>query len=223
MSPAGQLAFDLGHRPALGREDFMVGPANADAVAWVDCWPDWPGPALVVHGPPGCGKTHLASVWRARTGAEMIATAKALQSVLEAPSPGACFVIEDKAVSDDGAGLFHLFNRLADNGGHMLLIARDPPARWRGRLPDLISRLTSAPTAAISAPDDAMIGAVLAKLFADRQLRVAPEVIAYLVSRMERSFDAARRAVAAADRASLVRARPITVPLMREILGQPAP
>lgn len=83
MTAAGQLTFDLGHRPALGREDFMVGPGNRDAVAWVDCWPDWPGPAVVIHGPPGCGKTHLASVWRARTDARVLAATEELDAVLE--------------------------------------------------------------------------------------------------------------------------------------------
>jgi len=217
MSPAGQLAFDLGHRPALGREDFMVGPGNGEAVAWIDRWPDWPGPALVVHGPPGCGKTHLASVWRARTGAGIVATAQALDAALEPSSAASYFVVEG-LTADEDFGLFHLFNRLTERGGHMLLISREPPARWSNRLPDLMSRLKSAPTVAINAPDDAMIEAVLVKLFADRQLRVGPEIIAYLVARMERSFDAARRVVAAADTASLTRARAITVPLIREIL-----
>ena len=219
MSSAGQLTFDLGHRPALGREDFMVGPGNSDAVAWIDNWPDWPGPALVVHGPPGCGKSHLACVWRSRAAAGIIATAGALEAALRRQSPHACFVIEQDAAASEDVGLFHLYNRLAENGGHMLLISHEPPARWTGRLPDLMSRLKSAPTAAIAAPDDAMIEAVLIKLFADRQLRVRPEIITYLVARMERSFNAARRLVAAADDASLTHARAITVPLIREILG----
>ncbi|MHA1109100.1 MAG: HdaA/DnaA family protein, partial [Alphaproteobacteria bacterium] len=155
MNSAGQLTFDLGHRPALGREDFMVGPGNSDAVAWIDRWPDWPGPALAVYGPPGCGKTHLASVWRSRSNAGVIATADALDAVLAQQSPGACFVIEESVIGND-VGLFHLFNRLAESGGHMLLISREPPSRWRGQLPDLMSRLKSAPTVAIDAPDDAM-------------------------------------------------------------------
>jgi len=218
MSQAGQLTFDLGFRAALGREDFMVGPGNADAVAWIDNWPDWPGPALVVHGPPGCGKSHLASVWRSRAGADDIDTAAKLKAALDQQSPRAGFVIEEDAVAGEDVGLFHLYNRLDECGGHMLLVSREPPARWNNRLPDLMSRLKSAPTAAIAAPDDAMIEAVLVKLFSDRQLQVGPEIIAYLVTRMERSFAAARRVVTAADDASLSQARAITIPLIREIL-----
>ena len=201
MTGSGQLALDLGHRPALGREDFLVSPCNEDAVAWVDRWPDWPGPALVIHGPAGCGKTHLARVWRQRSGATEAA------------------VVEDADRPVDDVALFHLYNRHAEEGGHFLLTARTPPARWPGRLPDLVSRLTAAPTVAIGPPDDTLIAQVVVKLFADRQLAVGAEVVPYLVTHMERSFAAARRLVAAADDAALAAKRPVTVPLVRDVLA----
>ncbi len=212
MMPATQFALDLGHRPALGRDDFLVAPGNAEAVAWIDRWPDWPGPALVIHGPAGCGKTHLAQVWRARSAARAIAPGSAMDSL----PGGSCYLVEEAAVDD--VALFHLFNRLAEGGGHLMVTARDSPARWAGRLPDLMSRLRAASTVAIAAPDDALIAAVLIKLFADRQLRVGTEVVSYLVSHMERSFDAARRVVADADARALAGRRAITVPLIRDVL-----
>ncbi len=202
MTRSGQLALDLGHRPALGREDFLVAPCNEDAVAWVDRWPDWPGPALVIHGPAGCGKTHLAWVWRRRSGATEAA------------------VVEDADRPVDDVALFHLYNRHAEEGGHLLLTARTPPARWPGRLPDLVSRLAAAPTVAIGPPDDTLIAQVVVKLFADRQLEVGAEVVSYLVTHMERSFAAARHLVAAADAAALAAKRPITVPLVRDVLAE---
>ncbi len=201
MTRPAQLALDLGHRPALGREDFLVAPCNEDAVAWIDRWPDWPGPALVIHGPAGCGKTHLAQVWRARAGA------------------GEDSVIEDADRPGDDVALFHLFNRRAEDGGHLLLTARTPPARWRDRLPDLVSRLAAVPTVEIGPPDDILVTQVLVKLFADRQIEVGPEVVSYLVTHMERSFDAARELVAAADTAALAGKRAVTVPLVREVLA----
>ncbi len=201
MTRSGQLALDLGHRPALGREDFLVSPSNENAVAWVDRWPDWPGPALVIHGPAGCGKTHLARVWRQRSGA----------------TEGAVIENADRPVDD--VALFHLYNRHAEEGGHLLLTARTPPARWPGRLPDLISRLAASPTVAIGAPDDTLIAQVVVKLFADRQLEIGAEVVPYLVTHMERSFAAARRLVAAADAAALAAKRPVTVPLVRDVLA----
>ena len=202
MTRPDQLTLDLGHRPALGREDFLVAPCNADAVAWIDRWPDWPGPALVIHGPAGCGKSHLAQVWRARSGT----------------SAGS--VVEDADRPDDDVALFHRFNRHAEEGGHMLLTARTPPARWPGRLPDLVSRLAAAPTVAIGPPDETLIAQVVVKLFADRQLDIGPDVVAYLATHMERSFESARNLVAAADTAALAAKRGVTVPLVRTVLAE---
>jgi chromosomal replication initiation ATPase DnaA len=196
-----QLALDLGHRPALGREDFLIAPCNEGAVAWIDRWPDWPGPALVIHGPAGCGKTHLAQVWRARAGTREDS------------------VIEDADRPGDDVALFHLFNRRAEDGGHLLLTARTPPARWPDRLPDLVSRLAAVPTVEIGPPDDILVTQVLVKLFADRQIEVGAEVVSYLVTHMERSFDAARQLVAAADTAALAAKRAVTVPLVRQVLA----
>ena len=202
MTRPDQLTLDLGHRPALGREDFLVAPCNADAVAWIDRWPDWPGPALVIHGPAGCGKSHLAQVWRAQSGT----------------SAGS--VVEDADRPDDDVALFHRFNRHAEEGGHMLLTARTPPARWPGRLPDLVSRLAAAPTVAIGPPDETLIAQVVVKLFADRQLDIGPDVVAYLATHMERSFESARNLVAAADTAALAAKRAVTVPLVRTVLAE---
>ena len=218
MNPRrGQLALDLGFRPALGREDFLVAPCNAAAVAWIDRWPDWPGPALALVGPAGSGKTHLAHVWRARTGASLI-PGRAVRGEIDLLLWGAKHAVVDDADSADEETLLHLYNRLALDGASLLITAGAPPARWATRLADLASRLRTAPVAAIGAPDDALIEAVMVKLFADRNLIPAPEVIAYLLARIERSFDAARRTVAALDRAALAERRTITVQLARSVL-----
>lgn len=218
MSGAAQLALDLGHRPALGRGDFLVAPSNAEAVAWIDRWPDWPGPCLVLYGPEGSGKTHLAQVWRARSAAGLIAAgalSSAVDDAMAARAGG--WVIEDAEQAGDSP-LFHLFNAVVENGGFLLLTARRPPARWSGRLPDLLSRLRAAQTVALLPPDDALMAALLVKQFADRQIKVNEDVVAYLVARIERSFAAAGRTVDAIDRAALARKRPVTVPFVRELL-----
>lgn len=224
MTGPGQLPLDLGHRPALGMEDFLVAECNRAAVAWLDRWPRWPGPALVIHGPAGCGKTHLAHVWQAESGAVSI-----VPGDLAAASPPALMgraragVIEgaDAGLTDAGErGLLHLYNWLAEAGGHLLLTGACAPARWPLRLPDLASRLGAAPAVAVGPPDDALLAAVLVKQFADRQLPVGEEVVTYLLPRMERSFDAVRRLVAALDRAALAARRPVTVPLVREVLAR---
>jgi chromosomal replication initiation ATPase DnaA len=222
---AAQLPLELGHRPALGREDFLVVPANERAVAWLDRWPDWPGHGLVLHGPSGCGKTHLAHVWRAVSGAELIA-ARALCDADVARFAGtrggepAAAVVEDADGGVDERALLALYNILATHGAGVLLTARRPPAAWPIDLPDLRSRVAALPTTAVAAPDDQTFAAVLVKLFADRQLRVGADVIAYLATHLERTFQAAREATAALDAAALAARRNITVPLARAVLAQ---
>lgn len=221
-----QLLFDLGHRTALGREDFLVAPSNELAVAWVDRWPDWPGPALALHGPAGCGKSHLGEVWRAASKAVRIdaahLTGGSPPAVLGGASAAVVEGAETALATSDGLApqlLLHLYNMLAERGGHLLLTGRRPPVRWACRLADLRSRLAAAQAVAMGAPDDALLEAVLVKQFADRQLKVPPEVVAYLLARMERSFDGLRSLVARLDRAALEARRTITVPFVRDFLA----
>lgn len=225
MTIAAQIPLDLGHRVAIGSEDFLVAPSNADAVAWLDRWPSWPAPALTVYGPAGCGKTHLGHVWRARSHAPIVAGDALDSADLPALLGRANAVVVEDADRVAGApareeALFHLYNLARDSGGHLLLLSRKPPARWRVTLPDLRSRIKAAPAVGVEAPDDALLAAVLVKLFADRQLRPGMDLLTYLLTRMERSLDAARRVVAALDRASLAAHRPLTVPLAREVLAE---
>ena len=136
-----QFVFDLPHSTALTRADFVAAPANAEALDWIERWPDWPGAALALFGPAGAGKTHLAQVWRARSGAAEIAP----ETIGNAALPG--LLRDARAVLIDGADraaeepLLHLYNMLAERGGHLLLVAREPPARWGIALADLRSRL----------------------------------------------------------------------------------
>ena len=224
MTGGTQLPFAFGHRPALSDEDFLVAPCNRDAVAWIDLWPRWPTPALILHGPPGCGKTHLAGVFMARSGARALTLESLLASEpssLLADVPAA--VIEDTEAmlgGDAEEALLHLHNTAGETGRQLMLTARHPPGRWQTVLPDLGSRLNAATAVGIGPPDDALIAAVLVKLFADRQLGVDDALIGYMVRRMERSFATARRLVAALDTAALAERRKITVPLVRDVLGR---
>jgi chromosomal replication initiation ATPase DnaA len=219
-SPPGprQLALALGHTESFAREDFLEGPSNAAALALVEAWPDWPDRAIVLVGPEGCGKSHLAAIWATTTGARSIAA-----RALEATNPPAALaigalVIEDLPPDDSGQHiLFHLLNLIREEKAFMLLTARTPPASWKIGLRDLASRLKALPLVTLSAPDDALLRAVIVKLFTDRQLALDESVIGYMVTRIERSVAAARAAVALLDREALRQQRPITRAFAAEV------
>ena len=218
MSGPTQLALDLPARPAMGREDFLVAPCNQDSVAWVDKWPDWAGPCLVLFGSEGSGKTHLAHVWQNR--------AKALlddniddRRWLDHLGGGGALCLDINGCVENEEGLLHLFNTARENAGSILLTGVAPVSGWSLALPDLRSRLRAAPNVGLAPPDDALLGAVLVKLFADRQLDVGPPVLKYLLPRMERSFAAAGELVQKLDNASLAARQRITVPFVRRVIG----
>jgi chromosomal replication initiation ATPase DnaA len=221
MSESPQLVLSLGHRASLDAADFVVGPSNATALAWIDRYPDWPTPLVALHGPAGSGKSHLLHLWRKRHGAVALDLAAITVRSLPATLGAARAVALDFGAIEpafDERALLHLYNMMGERRGHVLAAVRFAPARWPVALPDLRSRLGAAASIAIEAPDDALLAAVLGKLFADRQLRVPPGLIEYLVSRMERSLDAAGRIVGALDRVALVEQRALSIALARIVL-----
>ncbi len=222
MSRNLQLPLDFEHRPSLTGEDFLVVESNRDAVIWLDCWPDWPTPALVIHGPAGCGKTHLAHVFLARSGGRKLSildmSADEPRDLIE--DIPACVIEDAERFLEAGLeqALLHLYNALKETGGQLLLTSRRPPSRWPVHLADLRSRLNTATAVRIGPPDDTLMQAVVVKLFADRQLKVDQDVVTFMLARMERSFDAARELVARIDAAALKDRRKITVRLVRDLL-----
>jgi len=213
-----QLALALDHAASLTRDDFLPGPSNENALALLERWPDWPARVLALVGPEGSGKSHLASIWATASGARFLsARALTVDALPEALTTGA-LVLED-ATPDalDQRALFHLLNLVREDDGWLLLTTRTPPVSWSIGLPDLASRLRAMPTVSLAMPDEALLRAVMVKLFADRQLAVDEPLIAYLLPRIGRSFAAAREAVETLDREALQRQRPVNRTLASEL------
>lgn len=218
-----QLSFDLPVRPALGREDFFVSPANAEAVAMIESWETWPARKLILAGPTGSGKTHLAHVWAALSGARIIAATDLADADIPALALSP-IAIED---ADQTAGnraaeeaLFHLHNLSLAEGHTILLTAERPPHVWPLSLPDLMSRMQGTLVTQLRAPDDALLAAVLTKLFADRQIAPSPDTVPYLSRRIDRSFAAVREVVETLDAAALAERRAITRAFAAQVLDK---
>ncbi|MFL6935947.1 MAG: chromosomal replication initiator DnaA [Xanthobacteraceae bacterium] len=214
-----QRALALPHAESFAREDFLPGPSNQAALALIERWPDWPARAAALVGPEGSGKSHLAAMWANSAGARFLAArALGMTNLTSALATGA-LVVEDLIPGQfDERALFHLINLAREEEAFLLLTAQTAPAGWRIALSDLVSRLRAIPAVMLSPPDDALLRAVLIKLFADRQLTVDESLIAYLTTRLERSFAAARAAVETLDGEALGRKRAVTRALAAEVL-----
>jgi chromosomal replication initiation ATPase DnaA len=214
-----QLAFALPHAESLGRDDFLEGPANAAGLALIDSWPEWPNRIMLVVGPEGSGKSHLAAIWAEQAGARSI-SAHALDP---AAVPGAlatgALVVEDLNSPDvDERALFHLLNLAREDEAFVLITARVPPSTFQIELRDLRSRLRAVPTVSLLPPDDQLFRALIIKFCADRQLALDENVVSYLATRIERSYVAARWAVELLDTEALRLGRPVTRALAAELL-----
>jgi chromosomal replication initiation ATPase DnaA len=226
----GQLAFDLDPAENFSRDDFIRGAGNAAALDLVESWPNWPARTVAIVGPEGSGKSHLAAIWAAAAGARRFASRALDETAVPAVLATGALALECGGAQGVGAeavgagelderALFHLLNLVQEQRAFLLLTARAAPAAWPIALPDLASRLRAVPVVTLAAPDDAMLRAILVKLFADRQIAVDEALVSYLMVRIERSFAAARAIVAMLDREGLRRQRPVTRALAGELLG----
>lgn len=222
MSVPRQLALALPHAESFARDDFLTGAPNEAALAMIERWPDWPDRVLALVGPEGAGKSHLAAIWAEIAGARRISARVLGETNLPAALATGALVVEDAPTRLDERALFHLLNLVREHEAFLLMTTRFAPAGWSVSLPDLASRLRAIAVIRLTAPDDGLLRAVLVKLFADRQLAVDENLVAYIATRIERSFAAARAAVEALDREALRLKRPVTRALAAELFSRQA-
>jgi chromosomal replication initiation ATPase DnaA len=214
---SSQLAFDLPHRQSWDEADFFITSRNEHALRLVTAWPDWHAPAAVIFGPPQSGKTYLANIWRNRSSGEFIEPSKLARHMWAAPY--APLIIEDvDTAAFCETALFHHLNLAREHGSFILLTAQTPPGQWEISLPDLRSRIRSYPAAEIQPPDEEHLAGVLLKHFSDRQIEVAPDVISYLVARIERSMAAAQMVAEQLDKLALAEQKKVTRAFAAKVL-----
>ena len=214
-----QLAFALPHAESLTRDNFLEGPANEAGLALVERWPDWPNRIMLLVGPEGAGKSHLAAIWAEEAGARSIsAHALTLSAVPGALATGALVVEDLKPADFDERAMFHLMNLAREDEAFVLMTARVAPSAFEVELRDLKSRLRAVPTVPLLPPDDQLFRALIVKFCADRQMSIDETVVSYLASRIERSYAAARHAVGLLDTEALRLGRPVTRALAAELL-----
>jgi len=218
-----QLSFDLPVKPALGREDFLVGPCNAAAVAALDSTQSWHSGKHLILGPKASGKSHLVAVWCTAQDGQHLSGDTLISTPLSTIGPTAHVAIDDV---DHALGtahaeevLFHLHNHVTSGGGRLLMTAQTPPRDWGLTLPDLISRLEACHITQLSEPDDQVLAAVLLKHFSDRQLSPKPRALQYLLTHMERSFEAAAQIAEEMDRLALAQKTGLTLAIAKAALA----
>jgi chromosomal replication initiation ATPase DnaA len=213
-----QLPLELPAEPRYGDTDFLVSPSNRAAFEMILRWPDWPDPTLLLVGPAGAGKSHLCAIWSRRSSAVVVDTTRLPAPHELATMEARAFLLDGLDSASDDKALFHFLNFVREKGATLLMSARRRPSAAEVALPDLLSRLRRAPVVEIGSPDDALIRAVLEKLFRDRQLQVEASLIEFIALRLERSLEAARVFVRLLDRESLARGRRVTRALASDLL-----
>ncbi|WP_238113090.1 DnaA ATPase domain-containing protein [Yoonia sp. I 8.24] len=216
---AEQLTFNWPTGVALGPNDFFVSAANAQAFAMLTAPQSWPDRKMVIVGPKGSGKSHLARIFQIQSAAQ---TVNAATMPVDFQPSADCVIVEDMEALPDASqeAMFHLHNHLRNTGGTLLMTAQDAPTRWQIPLPDLASRMQATTITQIDNPDDALLSALIMKLFADRQIMPGPPLVQYLTTRIERSFAAAADIVARLDAAALAEGRKINKALAADLLDK---
>jgi chromosomal replication initiation ATPase DnaA len=214
-----QLAFALPHTESLTRDNFLEGPANEAALSLIESWPDWPNRTMLLVGPEGAGKSHLAAIWSERAGARLTSAHALNAATVPGELATGALVVEDlKPGAFDERAMFHLLNLAREDAASILITARIAPSAYEIELRDLRSRLRAVPVVTLSPPDDLLFRGLIVKFCADRQMSVDESVVGYLATRIERSYAAARQAVELLDSEALRLGRPVTRALAAELL-----
>ena len=217
--PKGQLTLELGHTPSHDEADFLVGEGNELAYGRILAFPHWPDPVTLLVGPAKSGKSHLARIFADRSGARY-AGMDDLEALAREGGTVPLIVEDVDRLGYDEAGLFHLLNQSMREQRPILLTAREDIANWPLATDDVRSRARRTTAYSLELTDDIQLSQMFVKLFGDRQIKVDPRIIAYLVARMERSAEEVVILADLMDRLALAKGTAITRSIAADALDR---
>ena len=193
-----QIALPFDWPPDPRDDEFLVSDSNARAIQQLERWSTWPVMAVVLTGPRKSGRSLLARIFAAKSGGEII----------------------DDAERQNETAIFHAWNRAQQEHHPLVIVADAAPPEWAVKLPDLRSRLAASPVARLGAPDETLMRALFERQFLRRGLDARPDLVEWLLLRVERSHIAVLRTVDILDQAVLARHKRLSIPLARATLQE---
>jgi chromosomal replication initiation ATPase DnaA len=218
---SNQLSFSLPKKETLDRDNYFVSQANQGAVSLIEDWINWPSRKLILVGSEGSGKTHLGHLWASEVGATIINATTLMEQQISELSKAPVLVEDINEIQRNQPVeivLFHLHNLLYSEGHSLLMTSQILPGRLSFSLEDLQSRIEASTIAKLHPVDDDLLGAILIKMFADRQIHFSDKLLTYVLSRVERSYTAAKLFVEEVDSKAMAESRVIGKKLVRDIL-----
>jgi len=213
-----QGSFDFASKLLPVDDDYIISESNNNAYSLINKWPDWDSNILLLYGPKSCGKTHLSKIWANNASASFIKAEDIYSNNFDLARN---YILDDLEKVNDEPALLHFYNMVKEaNTGYLVMTASNNPVNIGIRLADLRSRIGAVPSVGISDPDNIILCQMLVKKFAQRQLKVDIEVIKYIVTRMERSFNAVDSIVDILDNKALQDKKNITIPFVKTVLDK---
>ena len=213
-----QLILKFPTHNAYKKEDFYVSPSNQEAYDFINSWPRWIKRIINIFGPPGSGKSHLASMLKSKTSCQLIESKDLNDQVFFKFKTKEALIIENLEEKVSETLLFSLWNFALQDNKYLLITSTKPINSYKFKLQDLASRVASSLVIGINLPSDDLISVILAKNFSDKQIKVEKKQIEYIVKRIDRSYEKISQFILTLDKYSLKKGSPFSLKLIKEVL-----
>ena len=210
------LKFPLNN--AYYKEDYYVSPSNQEAYDFISSWPKWIKRIVNIFGPSGSGKTHLTSILKDKTSVLILESQQLDETIFFKFKTKEALIIENLNEKVSENLLFSLWNAALQDNKYLLITSKKPINRYKFKLPDLKSRVSSSVFIGIKLPSDDLMGVIIAKNFSDRQIKVKKKHIEYIIKRIDRSYEKISQFILTLDKYSLKKGSPFSLKLIKEVL-----